>query len=108
MPITIVLQEMSSRQRRQSHSYQNALDQIKNAVAQIRNLPDGAEEPQISLVDRNEIVALSFKSGGLAILTEGRALARGGVGDRIRVMNLASRTTVTGTITRPGEVEVRP
>lgn len=34
-----------------------ALDQVKNEVAQVRNLPETAEEPTISLVDRNEGVA---------------------------------------------------
>ena len=43
---------------------------------------------------------------GLRILTEGRALARGGVGDVIRVMNLSSRTTVSGRIAADGSVHV--
>jgi flagella basal body P-ring formation protein FlgA len=59
-----------------------------------------------TVIDRNQIVALSYASGPLAILTEGRALARGGVGDVIRVMNLASRTTVSGRIQPDGSVAV--
>jgi flagella basal body P-ring formation protein FlgA len=61
-----------------------------------------------AIVDRNQIVPLAFHSGPLAILTEGRALARAGVGDTIRVMNLASRTTVTGRVTADGTVVVGP
>lgn len=61
-----------------------------------------------AIVDRNQIVALSFQSGGLSILTEGRALGRGGVGETIRVMNLSSRTTVTGRIAPGGQVIVGP
>jgi hypothetical protein len=61
-----------------------------------------------AVVERNQIVGLAYRSGGLAILTEGRALARGGVGDVIRVMNLASRATVTGTIGPDGLVAVGP
>ncbi|QUS35929.1 flagellar basal body P-ring formation chaperone FlgA [Falsirhodobacter algicola] len=61
-----------------------------------------------ALVDRNQLVSLSFHSGTLSILTEGRALGRGGVGDVIRVMNLASRTTVTGRVTPDGGVIVGP
>jgi flagella basal body P-ring formation protein FlgA len=57
-------------------------------------------------VDRNQMVSLVFRSSGLTILTEGRALDRGGVGDVIKVMNLASRTTVTGTIAPDGSVMV--
>lgn len=60
-----------------------------------------------ALVDRNQIVTLVFRHGGLEILTEGRALGRGADGDFIRVMNLASRTTITGRIGPDGTVEVR-
>ena len=61
-----------------------------------------------TLIDRNQIVALSYQSGALAILTGGRALARGGVGDVIRVMNLASRSTVSGRVAPDGTVHVGP
>lgn len=61
-----------------------------------------------ALVDRNQIVPLSYSAGPLAIVTEGRALVRGGVGDVIRVMNLASRTTVSGRILPDGSVAVGP
>ncbi|MDH2326536.1 flagellar basal body P-ring formation chaperone FlgA [Cereibacter sp. SYSU M97828] len=61
-----------------------------------------------AIVDRNQLVPLAYQSGGLSILTEGRALGRGGVGDMIRVMNLASRTTVTGRIGADGQVQVGP
>lgn len=61
-----------------------------------------------ALIDRNQIVSLSYHSGGLAILVEGRALARGGVGDVIRVMNLASRSTVSGRVAADGTVQVGP
>ena len=59
-----------------------------------------------TLVDRNQLVTLIFLSGGLAISTEGRALARGSEGDDIRVMNLGSRNTVTGRIGPDGAVYV--
>jgi flagella basal body P-ring formation protein FlgA len=59
-----------------------------------------------ALVERNQTVSLVFRSAGLSILTEGRALTRGAEGDQIKVMNLASRTTVTGTIEADGTVLV--
>jgi len=40
-----------------------ALDQVKNQITQIRNLPDTAEEPKVSLVDRNEGVAKIVLTG---------------------------------------------
>lgn len=59
-----------------------------------------------TLIERNQTVSLVYRSGGLSILTEGRALTRGGAGDVIKVMNLSSRTTVSGTIGSDGTVSV--
>jgi flagella basal body P-ring formation protein FlgA len=52
------------------------------------------------------MVTLVYLSGGLAISTAGRALARGSEGDAVRVMNLGSRNTVTGRIGPDGAVYV--
>ena len=59
-----------------------------------------------ALIERNAIVALEYRSGGLVIRAEGRALARGGAGETIRVMNLVSKTTVTGRIGDDGLIQV--
>ncbi|MBA3910413.1 MAG: flagella basal body P-ring formation protein FlgA [Rhodobacter sp.] len=59
-----------------------------------------------TLVQRNQVVPLIYASGGLAISTEGRALARGSEGEVIRVINLASRATVSGRIGPDGAVYV--
>ncbi len=59
-----------------------------------------------ALVERNQPVNLIYRSGGLTISTEARALSRGAVGDTVRVMNLASRSTVVGRIRSDGSVEV--
>lgn len=61
-----------------------------------------------AVIERNQLVPLSYQTGTLAIVTEGRALARGGVGDVIRVMNLASRSTVSGRVAADGTVRVGP
>ena len=61
---------------------------------------------QPAVVERNGLVEMVYDQGGLTILAEGRALNRGAPGDRIRVMNLASRMTVTGTVAGPGRVSV--
>ena len=60
----------------------------------------------LTLVQRNQVVSLVYLAGGLAISTEGRALARGSEGETIRVLNLASRTTVSGRIGPNGAVYV--
>lgn len=59
-----------------------------------------------ALVHRNQIVTLRFEQSGLTIVTEGRSLSRAGVGERVRVMNLSSRTTVTGRVGSNGTVTV--
>jgi len=72
-----------------------------------RPIPLSALAPP-ALVERNQIVTLVFRRGGLEIRTEGRALGRGGEGDTIRIMNLASRNTVTGWVMGDGQVHVAP
>lgn len=61
-----------------------------------------------AVIGRNEIVTLIYRRSGLEIVTEGRSLSRAGIGDRVEVMNLGSRTTVTGTVTGHGRVRVGP
>ncbi len=61
-----------------------------------------------AIVERNEIVSLRYNHGGLLILTEGRALDRAAQGERLRVINLASRQTVTAVASAPGLVIVGP
>ncbi len=59
-----------------------------------------------AIVERNQIVRLRFERGPLLIAADGRALDRGAAGDRIRVMNLASRVIVTGDVSETGDVIV--
>ena len=59
-----------------------------------------------AMVERNQIVTLRFRRGGLVIEAEGRALDRGAEGVRVRVMNLLSRVSVTGRVAGPNLVEV--
>lgn len=59
-----------------------------------------------ALVERNQIVTLIYNVGGLGITTEGRALARGGMGDVIQVMNLSSRAVFSAQVAEDGSVRV--
>ncbi|MCA8883280.1 MAG: flagellar basal body P-ring formation protein FlgA [Rhodobacteraceae bacterium] len=61
-----------------------------------------------ALVERNQLVILSYSYAGLNIVTEARALERGAIGAHIRVMNLASRSTVTGVVMADGSVSIPP
>ncbi len=69
-----------------------ALDQVKDLVAQIRNLPDTAEEPRVTLLSRSEPVAKVVVSG--PNLEQLRPLVRG-YERELRARGL-SRLTVTG------------
>ena len=60
-----------------------------------------------TLIQRNAVVSLVFRRGALSIHTEGRALDRGALGDRIRIMNIDSRRTVFATVAGPNLAEAR-
>ena len=59
-----------------------------------------------AVIERNQVVTLLFQRGGLTIVAEARSLGRAGIGDRLRLINLASRSTVTGTVQADGTVTV--
>lgn len=59
-----------------------------------------------TLVERNQLVTLIYNFGGLGITTEGRALARGGLGDVIQVMNLSSRNVLMAQVAQDGTLRV--
>lgn len=59
-----------------------------------------------AIVQRNEIVQMIYLTGSVQIVTEGRALGRAALGETIRVMNLASRTTVSAQVDGPARVRV--
>lgn len=61
-----------------------------------------------AVVERNALVPLVFQAGNLLITAEGRALDRAGPGELIRVMNTASRSTVTARIGADGAAYVSP
>jgi len=57
-------------------------------------------------VERNQIVEIHFRRGALSIRTEGRSLERAPIGSIIRVMNLSSRSIITGRVSAAGTIEV--
>ncbi len=59
-----------------------------------------------AIVARNQLVRVVFSANGLQIATEGRALERGAIGDRVRIMNLSSRATLFGRIQPDGSIQV--
>lgn len=61
-----------------------------------------------TLVARNQLVTLIYQRGPLRIEAEGRALGPGASGQVVRVMNNASRVTVSGRVHPDGTVIVAP
>mgnify|MGYP000521856497 CR=1 FL=1 len=58
------------------------------------------------VIQRNQIVTMVFMRGSLLISTEARSLGKAGVGDTLKVMNIASRTSLTGIVDGQGNVVV--
>jgi len=69
---------------------------------------DAEDLRQPTLIKRNAIVQMEFTKGPMTILAEGRALDKGGMGERIRVMNLLSKRVVTATVFGADLVKAKP
>lgn len=59
-----------------------------------------------ALIERNQVVTLHYRHGGLVIVADGRALDRAGLGETVKAMNLTSRNIISGTVSAPGQVVV--
>lgn len=59
-----------------------------------------------AIIERNQVVTAYYRRGALTIAADARALERAGIGDLVRLMNLASRNTVTGFVDKDGTVVV--
>lgn len=79
--------------------------QLRSAVYQGRPIT-ATHLTTPTLVSRNQIVTLAYDNAALRIETEARALGAGSAGDVIRVMNLASRATLSARINPDGTLSV--
>jgi flagella basal body P-ring formation protein FlgA len=59
-----------------------------------------------AIIERNQIVKLFYVTGTLKIAADARALSRAGPGDLVRVMNLTSKSTLSGIVAADGSVHV--
>jgi len=59
-----------------------------------------------AILERNQAVVMRFQRGALTIYSEGRVLERAGVGERVRVMNMDSKTVIFGRVGADGVIEV--
>ncbi|MDQ2090560.1 flagellar basal body P-ring formation chaperone FlgA [Marimonas arenosa] len=87
-----------------------AVDEVAGLEAKVALYPGRPVRPvdvgPPAVIERNQVVPLTYARGGLSIRTEGRALDRAAVGDRVKVMNLASRNTVMGRVQTDGSISV--
>jgi flagella basal body P-ring formation protein FlgA len=60
------------------------------------------------VVKANEMVTLSFDSGGISLSLQGKAMSGGAVGDTINVQNVTSKKTVQAVVAGPGLAAVGP
>ncbi|MBL4711671.1 MAG: flagellar basal body P-ring formation protein FlgA [Gammaproteobacteria bacterium] len=67
--------------------------------------PAMLKKPQI--ISRGQQVTILAQTGLMAVRMNGKALANGAIGDRIKVINLKSRKKLEGIITMAGEVKVK-
>jgi flagella basal body P-ring formation protein FlgA len=59
-----------------------------------------------ALIERNQVVRLLYRQGGLTIEIEARALSRAAAGETVRMMNLESKNTISGRVMSDGSVQV--
>ena len=58
------------------------------------------------LVERGDKVTLVYKVPGMTLTAQGQAIAQGGKGDVVDIINLQSRRTVSATVVSRGRVVV--
>ncbi|GAA4009844.1 hypothetical protein GCM10022280_03640 [Sphingomonas swuensis] len=75
-------------------------------LAPIAETPPASAPVEERLVRRGQPVTLLIRSGALRIATAGRALSDGQLGQRIRVVALATRRTLDGVVENNGEVRL--
>ncbi len=59
-----------------------------------------------AILERNQNVVMRYTRGALIIYSEGRVLERAGVGERVRVMNMDSKSVIFGRVGADGTIEV--
>ena len=59
-----------------------------------------------AILERNQNVVMRYTRGALIIYSEGRVLDRAGVGERVRVMNMDSKSVIFGRVSADGVIEV--
>ncbi|WP_237156996.1 flagellar basal body P-ring formation chaperone FlgA [Photobacterium rosenbergii] len=93
--------------RQRGASFANPEQLIGSKVKRPVRLGEIILASDICLVCRNDAVLIKAGNDGLSIITEGKALSDGSLGEQIRVQNNRSKKVVTGIVSAVGEVTVR-
>ncbi|EAR54331.1 flagellar basal body P-ring biosynthesis protein [Photobacterium sp. SKA34] len=100
------VQMVESRFQR-GNSFEDPNEIIGSKVKRSVKLGEMIQARDICLVCRNDTVIIRAGTGGLNIVTEGKALSDGAIGEEIRVQNRTSRRMIDAIITAVGEVTVK-
>jgi flagella basal body P-ring formation protein FlgA len=68
----------------------------------------GRDVAAVQVIKANDIVTLTFNSGGVSLALQAKALSAGSVGETINVQNVTSKKTVQAVVTGPGQAAVGP
>ena len=93
--------------RQRGASFGNPEQLIGSKVKRPVRLGEIILASDICLVCRNDAVLIKAGNDGLSIITEGKALSDGSLGEQIRVQNNRSKKVITGVVSAVGEVTVR-
>lgn len=101
-PRSVITEDMVAVVKKDLRGGLSALSDVVGMEARVALYPGRAIRAEDigapAVIERNQVVQLIYQSAGLEILTDGRAMGRGAVGEVLRVMNLSSRSTVVGTV----------
>lgn len=101
-PRSVISEDMVAVVKKDLRGGLSALSDVVGMEARVALYPGRAIRAEDigapAVIERNQVVQLIYQSAGLEILTDGRAMGRGAVGEVLRVMNLSSRSTVVGTV----------
>jgi len=85
---------------------------VRSVIGLVLNVPVAADAPvplaalsKQKAIVRNQMVELVFRRPGLTIRAQARSLGAASLGETVRVLNLASRQTVSGVAIGSGLVE---
>jgi flagella basal body P-ring formation protein FlgA len=81
--------------------------QLRHALAAGQPLATG-ELARPSMVQKGANVSMQLDSPGIALTAQGQALEAGAIGERIRVLNPASRAVIEAEVIGPDRVRVAP